>query len=164
MAEANVEIIVSAVLWTYPVSRHSLEGQAVARYGDRAVPEHPPRHLEGFMTIQATLNRSQLKWDTYMFLGNQYLSYRLTDNTIRVGPRTIVAGWPGLADTQFADAIDAMVPFSYPPVLSTVPVLQPEKEYVYVFKGDQYLRYDFANDQIIYGPLDIGQWWPGMKD
>ena len=116
------------------------------------------------MTIQATLNRSQTKWDTYMFLGNQYLLYSLTENVVRVGPRGIDVGWPGLKDTQFADGIDAAVPFSYPPVVSSVPVIPTEKDYIYIFKGDQYVRYDFANEQIIYGPLSIAQWWPGMKD
>ncbi len=115
------------------------------------------------MTIQANLSRSQLRWDTYLFLGNKYLSYSLTDNVIRVGPRGIDTGWPGLRDTQFAEAIDAAVPFSYRPDPTRL-VPPPEQEYIYVFRGDQYLRYDFKNEQIIYGPLDIGQWWPGMKD
>ncbi|MFD7659346.1 hypothetical protein ACFV4N_35675 [Actinosynnema sp. NPDC059797] len=115
------------------------------------------------MTIQANLSRSQLRWDTYMFLGNKYLSYSLTDNVIRVGPRGIDTGRPGLHDTQFADAIDAAVPFSYRPDPTRL-VPPPEQEYVYIFRGDQYVRYDFKNEQIIYGPLDIGQWWPGTKD
>ncbi|MVO87764.1 hypothetical protein GPA10_24135 [Streptomyces sp. p1417] len=116
------------------------------------------------MTIQAAFNRSQFKWETYMFQGDQYLSYRLAANTVSVGPRGIAVGWPGLAGTQFAEGIDAMVPFSYPPVISTVPLLPTEKDYVYIFRGDQYVRYDFANEEIIYGPLSIDQYWPGMKD
>ncbi|MFD0692285.1 hemopexin repeat-containing protein [Actinomadura fibrosa] len=115
------------------------------------------------MTIQATFNRSQLKWDTYMFLGDQYLLYSLTDNSVSLGPRAIATGWPGLSDTQFGGAIDAAVPFSFrfDPMSVTLP---PEKDYMYIFRGDQYVRYNFSDDKIIYGPLDIAQWWPGMKD
>ncbi|MEU2794389.1 hypothetical protein ABZ637_36345, partial [Streptomyces sp. NPDC007100] len=104
------------------------------------------------MTIQATFNRSQLKWDTYLFLGDQYLLYSLTDNAIRVGPRAISTGWPGLQDTQFATAIDAAVPFSWRlnPIALDLPI---EKDYLYIFRGDQYVRYDVANEQILYGPL-----------
>ncbi|KEF06696.1 hypothetical protein DF17_13080 [Streptomyces rimosus] len=115
------------------------------------------------MTIQATFNRSQLKWDTYMFLGDQYLLYSLTDNVVRVGPRAISTGWPGLQDTQFATAIDAAVPFSWRlnPMAMDLPI---EKDYLYIFRGDQYVRYDVANEQILYGPLEIAPLWPGMKD
>lgn len=115
------------------------------------------------MTIQATFNRSQLKWDTYMFLGDQYLLYSLTDNVVRLGPRAVLDGWPGLQHTQFAHSIDAAVPYSWSlaPGALTLP---DEKDYLYLFRGDTYLRYDVANEQIISGPHSIAQDWPGMKD
>ncbi|MEU6395348.1 hemopexin repeat-containing protein [Streptomyces sp. NPDC046939] len=115
------------------------------------------------MTIQATFNRSQLKWDTYMFLGNQYLLYNLADNTVRQNPRTILDGWPGLQNTQFAQAIDAAVPYSFSMAPGAL-VLPEEKDYLYIFRGDTFVRYDVANEQILYGPETIADQWPGMKD
>jgi hypothetical protein len=115
--------------------------------------------------IQASLNRSQTMEDSYLFRGDQYLLYRLSDDTIRSGPQAVDFGWPGLKNTQFAEGFDAAIPYSIGPSLSLLgPEQRREEDHIYIFKADQYIRYDVAHEEIVYGPNSIAAGWPGMRD
>ncbi|QNE74486.1 hemopexin repeat-containing protein [Streptomyces finlayi] len=88
--------------------------------------------------------------DLYLFRGNQYVRYVTATEKITVGPKPIATGWPGLADTAFADKIDAAAP---------VPGGAP---HLYLFTGDQYVRYDTTQEKIVAGPKPIAEGWPGL--
>lgn len=82
---------------------------------------------------------------TYFFRGSEYVRYDWDTDTIDLGPRSITA-WGLTGD--FATGIDA--------------ALNGEGPYfgkLYFFKGDQYVRYDWATDKIDQGPRSIAWGW-----
>ncbi|MBP2405878.1 Hemopexin [Streptomyces netropsis] len=100
--------------------------------------------------IQAATNRNN---DTvYFFRGDQYVAYNNPDSKITSGPSRIADAWPGLEDTQFASDLDAGATQS---PAGRAPV-------AYLFRGDQYLRYDLVNDRVVSGPHALAD-WPGLK-
>jgi hypothetical protein len=62
----------------------------------------------------------------------------------------IELGWPGLAGTDFRLGIDAACNVPGSP------------ELVWLFRGDQYVKYDTESHRIVYGPKSIGTGWPGL--
>ncbi|MGW7102845.1 BP74-related protein [Streptomyces sp. NPDC054838] len=89
--------------------------------------------------------------DLYLFKGDQYARYRATDEKITNGPKTIAAGWAGLKGTTFAAGIDAAC---------AVPGSATD---LYLFKGDQYLRYRTGEEKVTSGPKAIAAGWAGLK-
>ncbi|MFI6219954.1 hypothetical protein ACIBEH_05300 [Nocardia salmonicida] len=76
--------------------------------------------------------------DVYLFKGSQYMRYNTTADEI-VQHKSLVAGWPGLADTPFAEGgVDAAA------------VVPDSSSDVYLFKGTEYVRYNVEQDGIVY--------------
>ncbi|MFJ7147543.1 hypothetical protein ACIQVT_04965 [Streptomyces sp. NPDC100445] len=89
--------------------------------------------------------------DLYLFKGNQYLRYRVTEEKITSGPKSLAEGWSGLKGTAFTSGIDAAC---------GVPDNSTD---LYLFKGDQYLRYHVGNEEITSGPQSLADGWSGLK-
>jgi hypothetical protein len=84
----------------------------------------------------------------YLFKGNQYIRYNVAAGKADVGyPLPIKNYWPGL--DAFADGVDAAVNWG--------------NGKAYLFKGNQYIRYDIAADKADVGyPLPIKNYWSGL--
>ena len=85
----------------------------------------------------------------YFFKGNQYIRYDIAANKADAGyPLPIKNNWPGLE--AFADGIDAAVNW--------------DNGKAYLFKGNQYIRFDIAADRADPGyPYTINnRTWPGL--
>ncbi len=89
--------------------------------------------------------------DLYLFRGEQYLRYKVGEEKIASGPKSIADGWSGLKGTPFASGVDAA---SLAPDNTTD---------VYLFKGDQYLRYRTGDEKITSGPKALADGWSGLK-
>lgn len=90
---------------------------------------------------------------SYFFKGDKYVRYDWATNAIDVGPNPIQS-W-GLAGDTFGAGVDL--------------AFNGQKSYTgkaYFFKGDRYLRYDWATDRIDGGPNQISAWnlGPGFED
>ncbi|OLF04356.1 hypothetical protein BLA60_41260 [Actinophytocola xinjiangensis] len=85
----------------------------------------------------------------WLFKDSRYVRYNVVTDTVVVGPRTIAEGWTGLP-ARFTSGIDAAVPSTLGP------------NQAWLFKDDQYVRYDLANDQVIVGPRTIAEGWTGL--
>lgn len=87
----------------------------------------------------------------FFFNGPNYLRYDRGEDRLDEGyPLSISAFWPGLAAAGFT-TIDAAVNWG--------------NGSLYIFKGDQYLRYDIANDRMADGyPQSIAAKWPGFAE
>jgi len=88
----------------------------------------------------------------YMFRGDRYLRYDWADDLPDPGyPRKITDGWHGLP-AGFTSDFDA--------------ALNGQKQFggkLYLFKGDRYIRYDWATDRTDPGyPRSIAANWPGL--
>ncbi|HEU4324042.1 MAG TPA: hemopexin repeat-containing protein, partial [Roseiflexaceae bacterium] len=89
----------------------------------------------------------------WFFKGSHYLRYDIRNDTVEFGPKPIEGNWRGLTK-EFNQGIDAAIHG----VGNFFGVC-------WMFKGNQYLRYNFHLDMIEYGPLPIqGNWggdtWP----
>ncbi|MET9504160.1 hemopexin repeat-containing protein [Streptomyces sp. NPDC006622] len=90
--------------------------------------------------------------DLYLFKGDQYLRYHVGNEKITSGPKSLADGWSGLKGTTFTSGIDAAC---------SVPDNSTD---LYLFKGDQYLRYHVGNEKITSGPKSLADGWSGLKD
>jgi hypothetical protein len=103
--------------------------------------------------IDAALNGQEgFAGKLYMFKGDQYVRYDwAADKTDPGYPKPIAGMWPGLPPdftTGFDSAVTGKGPFAGK---------------AYFFKGDQYVRYDWAADQTDPGyPKPIAGMWPGL--
>ncbi|WP_341532124.1 hemopexin repeat-containing protein (plasmid) [Nostoc sp. UHCC 0302] len=101
--------------------------------------------------VDAVINWGNGK--AYFFKGNQYIRYDIAEDKADAGyPMSIKANnyWPGL--DAFADGVDAVVNWG--------------NGKAYFFKGNQYIRYDIAEDKADAGyPMSIkdNNYWPGME-
>ncbi|MFE7932790.1 hemopexin repeat-containing protein, partial [Streptomyces sp. NPDC057456] len=77
--------------------------------------------------------------------------YHVGNEKITSGPKSLADGWPGLKGTTFTSGIDAAC---------GVPDNSTD---LYLFKGDQYLRYHVGNEKITSGPKSLADGWPGLK-
>ena len=87
----------------------------------------------------------------YFFRGNQYVRYDWAKDRPDDGYPQALAAWkfPG----EFANGIDAALTGE-----------GPFAGKAYFFKGDQYIRYDWAKDQVDNGyPKPIAGYWPGLE-
>ncbi|WP_439675558.1 BP74-related protein [Embleya sp. MST-111070] len=89
--------------------------------------------------------------DLYLFKGNQYVRYQATGEKVTVGPKAVADGWAGLKGTAFATGIDAAC---------GVPGSATD---LYLFKGNQYLRYRTTDEKVTSGPKAIADGWSGLK-
>lgn len=88
--------------------------------------------------------------DVYLFKGSQYIRYDVHDDKIRNGPSTISSGWRGLQNTAFTSDITAAL------------VVPGSGSDVYLFKGNQCMRYNANTETIVWGPDTIVNQWPGL--
>lgn len=81
----------------------------------------------------------------YFFHGSQYVRYDWARGQVDFGPASIATYW--LLPEPFASGIDAAI--------------NGEGAFegkAYFFKGGQYVRYDWAQKQVDYGPVSIENW------
>ncbi|MET8828123.1 hemopexin repeat-containing protein [Streptomyces sp. NPDC004610] len=88
----------------------------------------------------------------WFFQDNCYVLYNIDKDEVAIGPRLIGDGWTGLAGTGFENGIDA--------------ILQHPNDHntVWIFAGDQYVRYQLAEDKRISGPRPISGNWNGLNN
>lgn len=88
----------------------------------------------------------------YFFKGNQYARYDSRANRIDTGyPLLIGDQWAGFPAAGFDSGVAAAVNWG--------------NGKAYFFKGNRYLRYDIAGDQVDDGfPMSIADGWPGFHD
>jgi hypothetical protein len=86
----------------------------------------------------------------YFFKGAEYTRYDLVGGQVDPGyPQPIAPAWSGFDQAGFGADLDALA-------------VWPNGK-AYVFKGDQYLRYDVATDMVDAGyPRAIAEAWPGI--
>jgi len=108
----------------------------------------------GFTTgIDAAFNgQKAFSGKLYIFKGDRYVRYDwATDKTDPGYPKSIAAMWHGLP-AGFTTGIDAAVTGK-----------GPFAGKAYLFKGSQYVRYDWATDKTDPGyPKSIAAMWPGL--
>ncbi|WP_431331382.1 hemopexin repeat-containing protein [Streptomyces sp. IPPR8] len=102
--------------------------------------------------IDAALNRRDKPDVGYLFKDDLYVRIDLATETVEPGfPKPIAEGWTGLP-AAFQLGIDAVVNHETDP------------EIVWIFKDDQYVRYNIATDKVAGGPKPIAGNWPGLLD
>ncbi|MGV9884654.1 hemopexin repeat-containing protein [Streptomyces sp. NPDC003006] len=95
-----------------------------------------------------------------LFRADEYAVYAVDEDKLKTGPAKVAADWSGLAGTQFADNLDAITSVT----IFGAGQFDFGEFYAYLFKGDQYIRYDLRHSRIDVGPLNIGEHWPGLKE
>jgi hypothetical protein len=115
------------------------------------INDRPPIRV-GTPPAPATTSTTTSIWPNgkaYLFNGSQYVRYDAKADKADPGyPAPIAGNWPGFP-SAFQEGIDAEVVWN--------------NKKVYFFKGNQYLRYDIATDQVEEGyPLPIAGHWPGL--
>jgi len=84
----------------------------------------------------------------YFFKAGQYIRYDRASDSTDSAPAAVAGNWPGLAEAGLGDPDAA---------------LNLEAGKAFFFKGDSYVRYDIASDQVDAGyPLKIADQWPGL--
>ncbi|NDZ78611.1 hypothetical protein G3I19_08750 [Streptomyces sp. SID10853] len=104
-----------------------------------------PAHFQ--LGIDAAVNHQDNPKIAWFFKDDQYVRYDVAENKLLAGPKSITGNWSGLPDS-FNRRIDAAAPHA------------TNRNKVYLFKDDQYVRYDLAADRTDSGyPLAIrGNW------
>ncbi|MFD3701022.1 hemopexin repeat-containing protein [Streptomyces sp. NPDC058646] len=137
------------------------KGEQYLRYDVRTegVTSGPKDIAEGFPGLESTAFTRGVdatcavpgkSTDFYLFAGAMYVNYNNHEDEIKWGPRKIAEAFPPLAGTIFERDIQAACP---------VPGHGTD---LYLFKGDQYVRYNAHYDRIIRGPLSIAAGWPQL--
>jgi hypothetical protein len=103
--------------------------------------------------LDAVLNgEGQFAGNCYLFKGDSYLKFEWSSRKVAAGyPKKIAGNWPGLP-AMFHSDLDAVIngegPFS---------------GFCYFFKGDSYMKFDWAKDHAAYdAPKKIAGNWPGF--
>ncbi|MFE2873406.1 hemopexin repeat-containing protein [Embleya sp. NPDC059259] len=129
--------------------RYDLEADATA-------PGYPKSIADGWaalpapfkLGIDAAVNHQSDPEIAWLFKDNQYVRYNVAQDKLLAGPKPIKGNWQGLPDS-FTRRIDAAAPHA----------TNPTK--VYLFKDDQYVRYDLQADHTDPGyPKAIRGNWP----
>ena len=98
-------------------------------------------------TIQAAINWGDGKG--YFFRGDSYIEYDIASDTVDPNASGPIAGnWPGLAEAGFGDNIDCAVMW--------------DNGNAYLFKGNQYVRYEVGVGVADGYPLTTADYWPGF--
>jgi len=128
--------------------------------GSNAVDAGYPRPVAGNWHGMAEVGFADrvdaaIKWwngKIYFFRGNQYVRYDIATDQVDTGyPLPIAGNWPGMAEAGFGDGVDAAVTWW--------------NGKAFFFRGDQYVSYDIATDQVDAGyPLPIAGNWPGLAE
>jgi hypothetical protein len=108
-------------------------------------------HWPGLEAFADVFLDAAVEWGNgkvFLFKGNQYIRYDIVADKADAGyPKPIKNYWPGLE--AFADGVDAAVNWG--------------NGKVFLFKGNQYIRYDIAADKADAGyPKPIKDYWPGL--
>ncbi|MGW4734337.1 hypothetical protein ACWEQC_35115 [Streptomyces shenzhenensis] len=91
----------------------------------------------------------------WFFRGHQYLWHRLSTESLTLGPRDIGTHWVGLRGTPFATGVDGAQ-------LTGETDSQGRATSVWLFRDQQYIRYNPVTDQVLSGPWDINTGFPGI--
>ena len=88
----------------------------------------------------------------FLFDGGSYYRYDVANDKVDPGyPKPIAGNWPGLP-ASFTSGIDAALQ-------------RKDNDYIYFFKGDQYVRFSAVADGVDAGyPKSLDPNWGGMPD
>jgi hypothetical protein len=125
---------------------------------DRVDPGYPrpiAGNWAGFDTagfdkgIDAAVNLGDGK--VYFFRGDEYIRFDIGDDRVDPGyPAKIAANWHGMRKAGFDRGIDSIVKW--------------DNGKAYIFRGDEYVRYDITNDRVDPGyPVKITANWRGFE-
>jgi Hemopexin len=104
----------------------------------------------GFATVDAVYPHPTVYTDAYFFRGTKYVRINVVDDTIRYnGPHTITDRWASLRNAGFT-CVDTVLP--HPTELNDV----------FFFYRDQYVRINFNEDTIHYGPSKTATAWKSL--
>jgi hypothetical protein len=117
-------------------------------------PGYPKTIADVWSGLFATDIDAAINWgngNVYFFSGSEYSQYNVLSNAVTAGyPKDIGTNWPGTAGTGFDTGIDAAVNWG--------------NGTSFLFKGDQYLRYNNVDDKADAGyPKPIAGNWPGIS-
>ncbi|MFF9040523.1 hemopexin repeat-containing protein [Streptomyces sp. NPDC014892] len=102
--------------------------------------------------IDAAVTRRDKPTVAYLFKDDQYVRYDLQADRADDGyPKSIEGNWRGLP-AHFTRGIDAVVSHHTDPVV------------LWIFKDDQYVRYNISDDELLAGPKRIADGWSGLPD
>ncbi|MGW1226058.1 hemopexin repeat-containing protein [Streptomyces sp. NPDC002530] len=128
--------------------RYDLEADAAASGYPKSIAEGwaslPVAFQQG---IDAAVNHPTDDEIVWFFKDGEYVRYNVPEDKLVLGPKSIEGNWSGLPDS-FNRGIDAAAPHA------------TNRNKVYLFKDDQYVRYDLDADRADSGyPLSIkGNW------
>ncbi|MFF2287208.1 hemopexin repeat-containing protein [Peribacillus butanolivorans] len=102
------------------------------------------------MDLDAAINWGNGK--VFFFKGDKYVRYDIAmDKVDDDYPLAIADNWPGIKEAGFDENLDTVVNWG--------------DGKVFFFKGEEYVRYDIAEDKVDDDyPLVIADYWPGMKE
>ncbi|MGX2998737.1 hemopexin repeat-containing protein [Streptomyces sp. JNUCC 64] len=131
--------------------RFDLDANTVTQEARRVGPGWPGLDTHGFADrVDAVIPKPDAH-QAWFFRDDQYLRYDLDDSRVVVPPTPIASGWTGLSGTDFAHGIDAALP-------------DPgDSDGVWLFAGDQYVRYQLAQDRLAVGPTPIARTWTALR-
>jgi hypothetical protein len=100
----------------------------------------------------------------YIFGGDSYIRYNISDQVDIGYPKLISGNWPGL---NF-DRVDASIVWPKPQPISLAGFGEvgpfPHQK-AYLFRGDEYVQYDIPRDRVDPGyPRPIAEDWHGLAD
>ncbi|WP_432141528.1 hemopexin repeat-containing protein [Streptomyces sp. bgisy084] len=151
--DAAVEVIGTKQVWFFSgdqYARYDTENEQIT-IGPKSISEGWPGLRPDFTTdLDAAVTRGSDN-EVWLFKRNRCIKYDRDNNTILAGPNAITEGWSGLAGTRFAKHIDSAVEKS-------------GTNDVWLFSGNQYVRYNTSTNQIASGPRSIHDGWPGLQN
>ncbi|MGW8551397.1 hemopexin repeat-containing protein [Streptomyces tubercidicus] len=151
--DAAVEIVGTKEIWFFSgdqyVHYHTETEQITV--GPKSIAEGWRGLRPDFTTdLDAAVTRGSAN-EVWLFKRNRGIQYDRQNNAILAGPSAITDGWAGLQGTRFAKRINAAVEKS-------------GTDDVWLFSGNQYVRYNTSTNQIVSGPRSIHDGWPGLQN
>lgn len=114
-------------------------------------PGYPFDSVDATLVYPQGVGRPYSRNVAYMFCGDSYCKWDLTNDSLSQGPSKIKDGWTGYP----FERVDAVI--IYPPGVG-----QPYSHNVaYMFCGDSYCRWDLTTDTLSNGPRKIKDGWLG---
>ena len=114
-------------------------------------PGYPFDHVDATLVYPPGVGQSYAQNMAYMFCGDSYCRWNLSNDSLSLGARKIKDGWKGYP----FDRVDAII--VYPPGVGQ----SYAHNMAYMFCGDSYCRWNLSNDSLSQEPRKIKDGWKG---